>query len=123
MQPIKSSDKLQIIHSDIRGPVYEKAMGPGRLRQQIYRNRIRRTGLCCSSSHLRDSYMFRGCIFIHLTSAELSRRCIIMSENGNLAKRVSVVCIVGNIILCLFKLAAGIIASSGAMVSSPSRTL
>jgi alanine-synthesizing transaminase len=26
MQPIKSSDKLQIIHSDIRGPVYEKAM-------------------------------------------------------------------------------------------------
>ena len=40
-----------------------------------------------------------------------------MSENGNLAKRVSVVCIVGNIILCLFKLAAGIIASSGAMIS------
>ena len=40
-----------------------------------------------------------------------------MSGNENLAKRVSLVCIVGNIILCLFKLAAGIVASSGAMIS------
>lgn len=40
-----------------------------------------------------------------------------MPDKLTLARRVSLVCIVGNIILCLFKLAAGIVASSGAMIS------
>ncbi|MBQ3404624.1 MAG: cation transporter [Oscillospiraceae bacterium] len=38
-------------------------------------------------------------------------------DRTGLAKRVSIVCIVVNLLLCVFKIAAGIIASSGAMLS------
>jgi len=40
-----------------------------------------------------------------------------MPENKKLARRVSLVCLIGNIVLCILKMTAGVIASSGAMIS------
>ena len=75
--------------------------------------------------HLWDSCMFHRCVFFHILGTihlKLVPIRGIINENA-IIRRISLIGIVGNVALSAFKLFAGIVGRSGAMVSDAVHSL